>query len=58
MFHWVLYRFWAIMSEAYLEPSQKSMVEHFAKIVKKVTSTTKLFCHKVTLDVQLMNFFI
>ena len=31
MFEWVLNRLCTIMSEAYLECSQKSMVEHFCK---------------------------
>ena len=29
MFQWVLNRPWSIMSQAYLERSQKSVVEHF-----------------------------
>ena len=31
MFKWALNRLWATMSEAYLELSQMSMVEHFCK---------------------------
>ena len=31
MFKWVLNRHWAIMSEEYLERSQKSMLEHFCE---------------------------
>ena len=45
MFKWVLNRPWEIMSEAYLECSQKSIVERFCENSEQL-SVINYFCKK------------